>query len=148
MVDYYKTTLCIITDIWLYWIGLENWTGCEVNKVSTNNEACTILALYIVIIYRVLGYSNGCTTLSLFIVITYRVFGYSKRVHNPLTVHCITHTGWLKKNLTQNEINITNTSDNNVSIKYTYTDRQNCFLSRTKTITCFHCSVQKIWLFM
>ena len=54
----------------------------------------------------------------------------------------------IKKKLTQNEINIKNTSDKNVSIKYAYTDRQNCFLSRTKTIMCFHCSVQKIWLFM
>ena len=65
---------------------------------------------------------------------------------------CARHTYWgnfvpyrvIKKNLTQNEINIKNTSDTNVSIKYAYTDRQNCFLSITKTIMCFHCSVQKI----
>ena len=44
------------------------------------------------------------------------------------------HTGWLKRKLTQNEINIKNTSDKNVNIKYAYTDRQNCFISITKTI--------------
>ena len=44
------------------------------------------------------------------------------------------NTGRFKKHLTQNEINLKNTCDDNVNIKYAYIDRQNSFLSITKTI--------------
>ena len=36
-----------------------------------------------------------------------------------------------QKTLDQNEINITNTSNKNIKIKYAYSDRHNCFLSLT-----------------
>ena len=65
-------------------------------------------------------------------------------VVNKNNVDMLINTGWFKKKLTKNKINITNTSDKNVNIKYAYTDRQNCFLSMTKTIMWFHCSVNKI----
>ena len=50
---------------------------------------------------------------------------------NPAAVQPL--QGDLKK-MIQNEINIKNTSDNICNVKYANTDRENCFLSITKTI--------------
>ena len=145
----------IFIDKFLIWLGGGIIPCWWISKAFSNTIGLTLINLQISCLdtsnrdsLSVYYWHGNCALISASSRILIHVSHFKLNLYPKSGLNTRSTTGWLKKNLTQNEININNTSDKNVSIKYAYTDRQNCFLSITKTITCFHCSVQKIWLFM